>query len=68
MSLLRTNIEIDSLKLEKAKKITGLKTAKALVDFALARLDASSMALNSLISLSGKVHFRKGYSYKKDRA
>lgn len=68
MNLVRTNIELDPVKLEKARKVTGLKTTKAVVDFALSRLADSSKALSSLVNLAGKVHFKKGYSYKKNRA
>lgn len=67
MRLQRTNIEIDPAKVIKAKQMTGLKTTKAVVDFALGRLSASSGALSSLFSLAGKVRFKKGYSYKRCR-
>ncbi len=68
MNLVRTNIELDPVKLERARKVTGLKTTKAVVDFALSRLSDSSKALSSLVNLAGKVRFKKGYSYKKNRA
>lgn len=64
---LRTNIHIDPIKLERAKKITGLRTAKAVVDFALARLESTAKALDSIFKLSGKIRFHSGYSYKKAR-
>ena len=67
MRLHRTNIEIDPAKVIKAKQITGLKTTKEVVDFALGRLSASSEALSSLFSLAGKVRFSRGYSYKRYR-
>ena len=63
----RTNIEIDPRKLEKARKISGLTTAKAIVDFALDRLSRSTQALSSLMELSGRIHFKRGYSYKRAR-
>ena len=68
MQTCRTNIELDGAKLARAKKITGLKTAKAVVDFALTRLAATTRGLSSLVTLSGSIHFKKGYSYKKNRA
>ncbi len=67
MSYTRTNIEIDPAKLKAARQVVGLKTAKATVDFALARLARTSAALESLSRLAGKVHFKKGYTYKKGR-
>lgn len=63
----RTNIELDLGKVQKAKKITGFKTTKALVDFALTRLTDSDRGLTALGRLSGKIRFKKGYSYKKAR-
>lgn len=67
MTSLRTNIEIDPGKLKEAKRITGLKTAKETVDFALARLQRTGEALSQLARLAGKVRFKKGYSYKRSR-
>ena len=67
MSLSRTNIEVDDARLARAKAISGLKTTKAVVNFALARLDSTSRGLEGLLRLKGRIHFRKGYSYKKSR-
>ena len=67
MALLRTNIELDPAELERAKKIAGLKTTKATVEFALARLDSTWGALTALERLAGRIRFKKGYSYKKSR-
>lgn len=67
MALIRTNIVLDTKKLSQAKKVTGLKTTKEVVDFALKRLTDSAKALDSLAHLAGKIHFKKGYSYKKQR-
>lgn len=67
MGQLRTNVELDPVKLERARRITGLKTTKAIVDFALGRLAASNKGLSSLVRLAGKIHFKTGYSYKKSR-
>lgn len=67
MGFQRTNIQLNSAKLEAAKRFTGLKTTKAVVNFALGRLSDSSRALATLTRLSGKIRFEKGYSYKKSR-
>lgn len=67
MKTRRTNIVLDTKKLAKAQEATGLKTAKAVVDFALERLVVTSFALSSLTKLAGKIHFKKGYSYKRSR-
>lgn len=63
----RTNIELDTAKVAKAKKISGLKSSKDVVDYALSRLIATSQSLTALDALSGKVKFRKGYDYKAER-
>lgn len=67
MKTKRTNVEIDIKKLEQVKKISGLKTTKDAIDFALERIVGSSDALNQWFGLRGKVHFDESYDYKKDR-
>ncbi len=67
MAQTRTNIVVDSAKVSRAKRWTGLKTTKAVIDFALERLTQSAEALSSLVKLSGKIHFHRGYSYKRAR-
>lgn len=67
MNAVRTNIEIDPAKLARAKKVTGLKTTRAVVDFALERLEKTPKAVASLLRMGGKVRFRTGYSYKRAR-
>lgn len=67
VGLVRTNIELDPLQVARAKQITGLKTTKEVVHFALQRLASSAKGLSALIQLSGKVRFKKGYSYKRAR-
>lgn len=64
---IRTNIELDRAQVKLAKQVTGLKTTRAVVHFALQRLTATSRALSTLAGMSGKVHFRRGYSYKRAR-
>lgn len=63
----RTNVVLDEEKLEYARRLTGLPTTKAVIDFALERLAKTSKGLTALVDLSGKVRFRRGYSYKKYR-
>ena len=60
----RTNIVIDQTKLNKAKKLAGLRTARETVDYALGRIIGSTEALKRLFALRGKVHFNKKYNYK----
>jgi Arc/MetJ family transcription regulator len=67
MAMARTNIELDTSKLEEVKKLAGFGTAKAAVNFALDRLSRSARALSTLMAFSGKVSIKKGYSYKKSR-
>ena len=63
----RTNIEIDPLKLKKAKKISGYKTTKEVVDYALGRLIRSAESLKEILNLKGKIHFDPRYNYKASR-
>lgn len=67
MSLQRTNIEIDPQKIKMAKKLTGLKTAKEIVNFALDRLAQTSWALDQIFKSEGRVKLHSKYSYKKER-
>lgn len=67
MKTKRTNIEIDIKKLEEAKKISGLKTTKEVVDFALGSIVGSKNALDEWFKLKGKIHFDKNYDYKRSR-
>lgn len=67
MTKKRTNIQIDIKKLNEAKKISGLQTAKETVDFALSRLIRSSHALKAAIRLKGKITFTKNDPYKDSR-
>lgn len=65
--LRRTNIEVDPRKVARAMELTGIKTTKAVVDFALSRLADTSKGLSLMARLSGKIRFREGYSYKRSR-
>lgn len=63
----RTNIEIDPTKLERAKRISGYKTTKEVVDYALERLIHSAQSLEGILNLRGKIHFDPNYNYKASR-
>jgi Arc/MetJ family transcription regulator len=62
----RTNIVLDDGLVREAKKLTGIKTKRALVDEALRTLVRSRKRL-SLLDLEGKIRFAPGYDYKKLR-
>lgn len=62
----RTNIVLDDGLVREAKKLTGIKTKRALVDEALRALVRSKKRL-SLLDLQGKIRFAPGYDYKKLR-
>lgn len=65
----RTNVELDTEKLKKAKKIVGaaagLFTTKDVIDFALTRLVNSSESLQDILKSS--VKFNSGDDYKASR-
>jgi Arc/MetJ family transcription regulator len=63
---MRTNIVLDDDLVQEAKKLTGIKTKRALVDLALRALVRSRKA-PSLLDLKGKIRFADGYDYKKLR-
>ena len=50
----RTNIELDEKLLEEGKKATGIKTSKALVDFALKEL-IRKYKQKRILDLKGKI-------------
>ncbi len=52
----RTNIVIDEKLIEKGKKVTGLKTSKAVVDFALKELIRHSQQ-RRILDLFGSIHW-----------
>lgn len=57
----RTNIELDESLLEKSKRATGLKTSKAVVDFALKELLRHSDQKH-ILSLFGKIDWNGNLS------
>ena len=63
---MRTNIVLDDDLVREAKKLTGIKTKRALVDEALRQLVRSRKA-PSLLDLKGTIRFADGYDYKKLR-
>ncbi len=67
MQTKRTNIEIDQVKINKARKLLGLKTNREIVDYALGRLVDGTEALRSLAKKVGKIQFDPDYDYKANR-
>lgn len=53
----RTNIVIDEKKIAKARKITGLKTTREVVDHALDSLITRRETYRKLLKLQGKIHW-----------
>ena len=59
--IVRTNIDLDDQLLEQAFAITGLRTKKELVNFALAELVKRSTK-KDLLDLAGEIEFIDGFS------
>ena len=60
---MRTNIVLDDAVVAEAKKLTGIRTKKALVAEAL-RVLIAARRRRSLLDLAGRVRFAQGYDYK----
>jgi len=60
---MRTNIVLDDVLVAEALKVSHSKTKKALIHEALKEYVDNRKRL-SLLDLSGKIQFRKGYDYK----
>lgn len=60
---MRTNVVLDDSLVAEALKISHSKTKKALIHEALKEYVDNRKRL-SLLDLSGKIKFRKGYNYK----
>ncbi|MDO9382722.1 MAG: type II toxin-antitoxin system VapB family antitoxin [Hyphomicrobiaceae bacterium] len=60
---MRTNIELDDEKIEQAKRLTGVKSKKDVVDLALDEL-IRSRRKKSLLDLAGKIEFYDGFDPK----
>ena len=58
---MRTNIDLDDRLIELAFAITGLRTKKELVNFALAEL-VKRNAKKDLLDLAGEIDFSDGFS------
>ena len=62
----RMTIEIDEAKIREGMRVTGLKTRRELIDFALAELIRRNRR-KELLKLRGKVAFWPGYDNAKIR-
>ncbi len=60
---MRTNIELDDDLIEEARRLTGIKTKRELVQEALRTL-IEHRARKNLLDLAGKIEFAPGYDYK----
>ena len=60
---MRTNVVIDDELINEALKISGVKTKKDVIDFALREFVAARKRAN-LLDLEGKIAFQDGYDYK----
>jgi Arc/MetJ family transcription regulator len=58
---MRTNIDLDKDLLEQAFALTGLRTKKELVNFALAEL-IKTRKHKDLLDLAGEIEFTEGFS------
>lgn len=59
--IMRTNIELDDELVEQAFALTGIRTKKELVNFALAEL-VKSRSPKNLLDLAGKIEFSEGFN------
>ena len=57
---MRTNIELDDELVEQAFALTGIRTKKELINFALAEL-VKSRSPKNLLDLAGEIEFREGF-------
>jgi Arc/MetJ family transcription regulator len=58
---MRTNIDLDNDLVEEAFALTGLRTKKELVNFALAEL-VKTRKTKDLLELAGEIEFTEGFS------
>ena len=58
---MRTNIELDDQLVEQAFALTGIRTKKELVNFALAEL-VKSHSPKDLLDLAGQIEFTENFS------
>jgi len=57
---MRTNIELDDELVEQAFALTGIRTKKELINFALAEL-VKSRSPKDLLDLAGEIEFTEGF-------
>ncbi|MCL4819120.1 MAG: type II toxin-antitoxin system VapB family antitoxin [Vicinamibacteria bacterium] len=60
---MRTNIVLDEELVREARRLTGLRTKRAVVDEAL-KLLVRTRRRRSLLALKGRVRFADGYDHK----
>ena len=58
--IMRTNIELDDELVEQAFALTGIRTKKELINFALAEL-VKSRSPKNLLDLAGEIEFAEGF-------
>jgi Arc/MetJ family transcription regulator len=63
---MRTNVVLDDELIDEAKRLTGIKSKRALIDEAL-RVLIQTRRRKSLLDLQGKIQFAEGYDYKRLR-
>ncbi len=63
---MRTNVVLDDELVEEARKLTGIKTKRELVNEAL-RVLIATRRRKSLLEIMGKIEFAPGYDYKEHR-
>jgi Arc/MetJ family transcription regulator len=63
---MRTNIVLDDELVREAFALTGARTKRELVHTALAEL-VRMRRKKDLMDLAGKIRFRRGFDYKKER-
>ena len=61
LTIVRTNIDLDDQLVKQAFALTGLRTKKELVNFALAEL-VKRNAKKDLLDLAGEIEFVDGFS------
>ena len=60
---MRTNVVLDDDLIDEAMKLTGIKTKKEVISYALQEVVASRKRRN-LLDLAGKIQFQDNYDYK----
>lgn len=60
---MRTNVVLDDELINEAIKLSGVKTKRDVIDFALREFVAARKRAN-LLELEGKIEFRDDYDYK----